>query len=85
MQIEVSTMPKNDVKDGLERSLIELIKPGQKPKDLIDAVRKRHPKISKKQIVRAAFSSLIKIADDEEDKARTLQGFALAERASPND
>jgi hypothetical protein len=78
-------MSKTKVNDGLERSLVELVRPGLKPKELIDAVRKRHPKASKKQIVRAAFSSLIKIADDEEDKARALQGFAIAERSSVND
>lgn len=78
-------MSEKDLNEGVERSLVELVKAGQKPKDLIEAVRKRHPKVSKKQIVRAAFSSLIKIADDDEDKARALQGFAIAERSSPND
>lgn len=78
-------MSKKDLSEGVERSLVELVKAGQRPKDLIEAVRKRHPKASKKQIVRAAFSSLIKIADDDGDKARALQSFALAERSEQTD
>ena len=75
-----------DVKtEDSERSVIELIEPGQKTKDLLHGVRKRHPKASKKEIVRAAFSALIKIADSDEGKAKALQSFALAERSGQND
>ena len=51
------------------------------PKELLKLTRKAHPDASKKEIVRAAFRSIISVADTEGDKAVLLQNFALQERA----
>lgn len=51
-----------------------------KPKELLKAVKDAHPKASRKDIVRAAFYTIIARADAEPEKSRTLQAFAIAER-----
>jgi hypothetical protein len=51
------------------------------PKELLKATRKAHPDASKKEIIRAAFHSIITVADSDVDKATLLQSFALQERA----
>ena len=51
------------------------------PKELLKATRKVHPDASKKEIIRAAFHSIIAVADSDVDKATPLQTFALQERA----
>jgi hypothetical protein len=52
-----------------------------KNKELLKAARKAHPDASKKEIMRAAFGSIIAVADSDVDKALILQNFALTERA----
>jgi len=76
-------MPKKDEKteNSIERTLVELARPKMTPKELLKAARKAHPDASKKDIVRAAFRSLITVADTDAEKAVLLQNFALAERA----
>ena len=76
-------MPKKDNKpeNSIERTLLELAKPKMTPKELLKAARKAHPDASKKDIIRAAFRSLISVADSDADKAALLQNFALTERA----
>lgn len=76
-------MPKKDEKpdNSIERTLLELAKPKMTPKELLKAARKAHPDASKKDIVRAAFRSLITVADSDAEKAALLQNFALTERA----
>ena len=66
---------------SLEATLIALAKPRMSPKELLKLTRKAHPEASKKEIVRAAFRSLIVAADDDAEKALLLQNFALSERA----
>jgi hypothetical protein len=66
---------------SIETTLIQLARPKMTPKELLKAARKAHPDASKKDIVRAAFRSLITVADDDADKAAILQNFALQERA----
>jgi len=61
-------------------TLMRLVTPDMKPKDLIKAVRKVHPDASKKDIARAAFHAIISNADQDIGKSRNLQAFALAER-----
>jgi hypothetical protein len=63
-------------------TLIECSKPGQTRKDLIAAVRKKHPHAGKKDIVRAAFYALSESSDAIRDKATDLHAFALSERGS---
>lgn len=66
---------------SLEATLIALAKPKMSPKELLKLTRKAHPDASKKEIVRAAFRSLIVSADTDAEKALLLQDFALKERA----
>ena len=66
---------------SLEATLISLAKPSMSPKELLKLTRKAHPDASKKEIVRAAFRSLIVAADTDAEKALLLQDFAIKERA----
>ena len=66
---------------SIEATLISLAKPKMTPKELLRAARKAHPDASKKEIIRAAFHSIITVADSDVDKATLLQSFALQERA----
>lgn len=61
-------------------TLMRLVTPDMKPKELVKAVRKVHPGASKKDIARAAFHAIIANADQDLGKSRNLQAFALAER-----
>ena len=76
-------MAKKDDKpeSTIERTLLELARPKMTPKELLKAARKAHPDASKKEIIRAAFHSIITVADSDVDKAVILQNFALQERA----
>jgi hypothetical protein len=66
---------------SIEATLLKLAKPKMTPKELLKAARKAHPDASKKEIIRAAFHSIITVADSDVDKATLLQSFALQERA----
>lgn len=66
---------------SIEATLIQLARPKMSPRELLKATRRAHPDASKKEIVRAAFRSLISVADSDADKAAILQNFALQERA----
>lgn len=70
--------------EELSAALVKLAKPGMSHKQLIEAVRQEHPNASKKEIVRAAFYSLITGADADISKAKQLQDFALVERVGPD-
>ena len=72
---------KSEPAQSLEATLIALAKPKMSPKELLKLTRKAHPEASKKEIVRAAFRSLIVAADSDAEKALLLQDFALKERA----
>lgn len=67
---------------SIEATLIHLAQPKMTPKELLKAARREHPDASKKEIIRAAFHSLIAIADSDADKALILQDFALKGRAT---
>jgi hypothetical protein len=67
---------------SLEATLMALAKPKMSPKELLKLTRKAHPDASKKEIVRAAFRSLITAADTDAEKALLLQDFAIKERAT---
>jgi hypothetical protein len=66
---------------SIEATLLALAKPRMTPKELLKLTRKAHPEASKKEIIRAAFHSIIAVADSDVDKAVILQNFALQERA----
>ena len=74
-------MPHRDQAETLEATLLRLASPNISPKELLRQTRKLHPKASKKEIIRAAFSSLITAAERDVETSRALQNFALAERA----
>ncbi|MFA6031411.1 MAG: hypothetical protein WC889_00730 [Myxococcota bacterium] len=61
-------------------TLMRVVTPDMKPKQLLKATRKEHPKASKKDIARAAFYSIIANAEDDFGKTKNLQAFAIAER-----
>ena len=57
----------------LQSTLLNLASSKMSPKEMLKATKKAHPKASKKEIVRAAFASLIAVADSDADKALKLQ------------
>jgi hypothetical protein len=67
--------------EQLATTLQGLAAPGIKRKELIAAVREKHPKASKKDIVRAAFYALTSAVDGDVERANRLHDFALRERA----
>lgn len=75
------TKKKVDERPSLEATLLTLAQPKMSPKELLRLARKAHPDATKKEIIRAAFGSIIKVADSDVDKAMLLQDFALKERA----
>jgi hypothetical protein len=66
----------------IQATLLKLAKPKMTPRELLKAARKAHPEASKKEIIRAAFASIIAVADSDVDKALVLQEFAIKERGS---
>lgn len=64
----------------LQTTLLSLAGSRMSPREMLKATRKVHPRASKKDIVHAAFASLIAVADTDGDAARTLYDFALTER-----
>lgn len=72
---------KHEAEQPIEATLLSLVKPRMTPKELLKAARKAHPDASKKEIIRAAFRTVIAAADTDAEKALLLQDFALRERA----
>jgi hypothetical protein len=71
-------------KDGeqpIEATLLALVRPKMTPKELLKEARKAHPDASKKEIIRAAFRTVIAAADTDAEKALLLQDFAIKGRA----
>ena len=73
--------PAAETQASIEATLLALARPKRTPKELLKATKRAHPDASKKDIVRAAFRSIISVADSDGDKALILQNFALQERA----
>jgi hypothetical protein len=65
----------------IEATLLALVRPKMTPKELLKEARRAHPDASKKEIIRAAFRTVIAAADTDAEKAALLQDFALKERA----
>ena len=74
-------MPRKPDRENIQETLLKLARPKMSPKDLLRETRKVHPEATKKDIVRAAFASIIAVADSDVEKALALQNFALNERA----
>jgi len=62
-----------------------LARPGMKPKELIAAVRKEHPNVSKKEITRAAFYAVIVASEQKSGRVSDLHDIALQTRNTPDD
>ena len=71
-----------DSNDDIQATLMKLARPKMSPKDLLRETRKIHPKASKKEIIHAAFASIITVVDSDIDKALVLQDFALMQRGA---
>ena len=69
----------------LSVTLQDVASPGMKPKDLVAAVRKKHPHASKKEIVRAAFYALTLGSTISDDKSQHLHDFAISQRGGSDD
>jgi hypothetical protein len=67
--------------ESIAQTLHRLATPDMKPKDLMRSVREAHPDVSKKDVVRAAFFSVIAHAGEDAARADRLHDFALRERA----
>lgn len=72
----------SDKIEELSTTLLTEAKPGLKPRDLIKAVRKAHPKATKKQLMRAAFHALVSEPRIDSGSAAALHDLALTERTS---
>jgi hypothetical protein len=74
------TMSGKSQSDQIGATLLRLASSKMTPKELLRQTRKLHPDASKKEIVRAAFASIIAVSGSDIDKALLLQDFAIKER-----
>ena len=73
---------KSDDLKTIGETLIRVVTPDMTPKQLLKLARRAHPNASKKDVVRAAFYSMIVNADSQPSKAEKLQDFAIRERTT---
>jgi hypothetical protein len=66
--------------DPLEQTIVRIVSEHRDPKSTIQAIRRVHPKASKKQIIRAAFRVMIEKSASDADASRDLQSFAISNR-----
>jgi hypothetical protein len=71
---------KDEPQQSLEQTLLSLVRPKMTPKELLKEARKAHPDASKKDVIRAAFRTVIAAADTDAEKALLLQDFAIKGR-----
>ena len=71
---------KDEPQQSLEATLLSLVRPRMTPKELLKETRKAHPDASKKDVIRAAFRTVIAAADTDAEKAILLQDFAIKGR-----
>lgn len=71
--------------EDIKTTLLRLARPRMSAKELLRQVRRAHPEASKKEIIRAAFATVITAVDSDIDKALILQDFALKERGPLDD
>lgn len=80
-----TTLPDKPSPEDIQTTLLRLAKPKMTAKELLKQVKRAHPKASKKEIVHAAFASVISVVDSDVDKALALQDFALKGRSEGED
>ncbi|HTN62027.1 MAG TPA: hypothetical protein VL147_10775 [Devosia sp.] len=78
-------MPATEPSDSLEATLLKLASPNISPREMLRQAKKLHPRATKKEIIRAAFSSLIAIADKDVETSQALHNFAITERGAVTD
>lgn len=69
--------------EEIANTIRDLAVPAMKPKALIDAVKQRHPKASRKEIARAAFLSVILSAEYDPEDTQALHDLAMETRDEP--
>ena len=67
---------------SIEETLLTKIKPGITPDKLVQEVRAVHPEATRKEIIHAAFSAVIVLAQVDPERARALQDFEVRNRSS---
>jgi molybdenum cofactor biosynthesis enzyme len=68
---------KPDVEE-IARTVAAAAKPGMKPKELLDAVRRQHPEASRKQVSRAAFYAAILASESAPDTVPVVHDLAIS-------
>ena len=71
---------KTEELEAVAKTLIELATPEMTFKRLMGAVRARHPKVMRAEVIRGALYAAMTLADTSPEKAKKLHAFALAER-----
>ncbi|MVA23902.1 hypothetical protein V6582_09615 [Agrobacterium vitis] len=66
--------------EEIARTISSLAGPGMRPKQLVEAVRKKHPDATKKEISRGAFYAVILAAEKEPARAEGLHELASVTR-----
>lgn len=69
--------------EPLEQTIARIVAEHRDLKSTMQAIRGAHPKASKKQIIRAAFSIMIEKSERDADTSRQLQAFAITNRNTP--
>jgi predicted secreted Zn-dependent protease len=67
---------------GIAETIRKLAVPGMSPKELVEAVKVRHPHASKKEIARAAFLTVINSAEFDPEDTQALHDLAMETRDS---
>ena len=68
--------------EHIAETIRKLAVPGMNPKALIDAVKEKHPKATKKDIARAAFLTVIMSAEFDPEDTQALHDLASETRDS---
>jgi hypothetical protein len=66
----------------IAETLLTRMRDGITPNELIQAVRAVHPEATKKEIMHAAFTAVIALAESDPGSAKVLQDFALRNRGA---
>lgn len=77
-------MKNHDLKE-LGEAILKDVHGDVTPNQIIRAVRKKHPGITKKELVRAAFYALIAHADSHPEEISTWNDFAIMHRTSEDE
>ena len=78
-------MAKGPRVEEIQATLLRLARPKMPAEALLREVKRLHPDASKKEIVRAAFATVIAVVDHDLDQALVLQEFALKGRGGEDD